>query len=533
MSVENVSTVVDRLARRLRVVRALEDLVRSALVAAGLLCLGLAWDKFRPLPARAWQGLLVAAALVVLVRLATAAVRPVSRLAAARLADVHLDLEDRLSSACEFSTLAHPTPFMLAHIHETASHLHRVVPAEAVPFRVPRGLPLLASAVVVMGVLLMLPGFDGRASAVVEPRPAPLPALRFDGERTVDSLLAGLDLDRDRKLADAMRQLKQLYADIRAGQLSRDEALSRVGEVEARLDDVERRRTAGRTAHTWRRELEKSLAAKGAVLAEHPASADLGRAMADLKLDEASRTSRALAERAAGKPPTLELTPEQSKALAGLMTRAAGTDRRTLDVLSRQMDEAGRQLSLEDLQALARTLGEMAGELDRLNREMEKLKGLGRMDEELEELKDVVSALRLDGTGRWVLGPAGGDGRALGYFKLQGVDPPKGDDEDAQPGVGDTARGPGTGGEPKRIDATRTPRVLPGIWGDGDSLIEVVRGAASEGVAATAYRDVADTAARIAEDAVHAEDIPLDYRFYIKRYFQLIRPPLEPPKETP
>lgn len=533
MGSSDVSAVIDRLVRRLRVVRALAYLVRAALVAAGLLCVALVWDKFHPLSATAWQVLLVAAGLVVLVWTSSAVVRRVSRVAAARVADVRLGLEDRLSSACEFSLLTHPTRFMRAHITETVGHLDRVVPADAVPFRLPRGLPLVAVAVVVMGLLLLLPGFSERASAVPEPGPAPLPTLRFAGERTVEDLTARLDLDGDRELAEVMRHLKQLYAKIRAGELSREEALSRAGEVEARLDEVERKRTGGRTAHTWRRELEKSLAAKGTTLTEHPATAAVGRAMAGLNLDEASEASRSLAGAVSATPPTLTLTPEQSKAVAKLMTRAAGKEKRTLDVLSRHMDAAARALSLKDLQGLAANLEKMAQELRKLEGELEKLKGLARMDEEVEELKGVVSALRRDAAGRWVFGPTGGDGQAMGYFRLQGVDLPKSDGNEAQPGVGDTARGPGTGGDPTRIDATRKPRALPGVWGDGVSLVEIVKGAASDGVATAAYRDVADAAATFAENAVHNEDIPLGYRFYIKRYFQLIRPPTQVPKETP
>ena len=65
------------------------------------------------------------------------------------------------------------------------------------------------------------------------------------------------------------------------------------------------------------------------------------------------------------------------------------------------------------------------------------------------------------------------------------------------------------------------------------SIIEVVRGTANEGVATAHYREVAESAAKLAEDTIHSEDIPLGYRLYIKRYFQLIRPAAETPKEKP
>lgn len=528
---DKISTVIDLLVRRLRLVRALEHLVRSAFASAVLLCLGLAWDKFQPLPVVVWQALFLGAVLLMALWTAWAVVRPVSRFAAARLADVRLGLEDRLGSACEFAGLARPTPFMQAHISETSTHLDRVSPGEAAPFRLPGGLGLLGAALVVMCILVILPGFSRGMPAA--PEPEPLPALRFAGERTVDAMLRALDLKRDHRLADVMRRLKSLYATVRAGEISREEALRRVGEVEARLGDVESRRSHGRTAHTWRREMEKALSEKGAVLRKNPTASRLGRSMADLKLDEASRESRSLADRLTGTPPTLKLTAEQSKALAKFLGKAAAKKKRTLDTLSRQMETAARKLALEELKAFAKSLGEMARELDRLKAEMEKLKGLARVDEELEELKEVVGALRRDASSRWVFGLSGSDRSAVGYLALQGVDLPKGDGDDGKPGVGSGAEGSGAGGESERTAAARTARTLPGVWGEGDSLIEIIKGAAAEGVATTAYKDVAETAAGLAEDAVHNEDIPLGYRFYIKRYFQLIRPPARNRKENP
>lgn len=532
MPAGQLTSVIDRLARRLRLVRTLEHLVRFSLGAAGLVFFGLLWDKFQPLSAAGWQLLLAAALLLVVVGVIAGLLHPVSRLSAAKRADVRLNLADRLGNSFEFSSRPHPTPFMLAHIAETSRHLHGVRPGEAVPFHLPRRLPLLAVALVVLGLLLVVPGFKTRAPAPDKPHSPALPPMRFAGERTVDAMLATLDARRNRRLADVMAELKRLYAELGAGKLSRDEVLARVGEVDARLNDFAAERSHGRTAHTWRAELEKALAEKGAVLARNPASASLGRAMAEAKLNEASEQSRSLAEQAAGKVPTLQLTPEQSAALAKVMRKAAATGGRTLDVLSRHMDDAARGLTVEDLKRFAEGLEQMAREMERLAEEMEKMKGLARVDEELEELKEIVAQLAPDGEGRWVLGLAGG-GRVGAYLEARGAKLPGSGEGEAKPGVGDTAEGPGTGGEPRRTEVERAMRALSGVWGDGASLIEVVRGAAGEGIATTAYRDAAEAAAQLAEDAVHSEDIPLGYRFYVKRYFQIIRTPAQSGKESP
>ena len=59
-----IRNVIDRLVRRVRLVRALGYLVRSALAAAMILCLGLISDKFAPVSAQAWLVLFTLASMV-------------------------------------------------------------------------------------------------------------------------------------------------------------------------------------------------------------------------------------------------------------------------------------------------------------------------------------------------------------------------------------------------------------------------------------------------------------------------------------
>jgi hypothetical protein len=530
MNDRDFAQLVDRLVRRLRLVRTLRALVHSALAAAVLLAAALVVDKFVPLGTRAWTVVLVVVALGVLGASAAGFLARVSRLRAASLADRRFDLEDRLANAVAFLDCERPTEFMRAHLRETAVHLGTVRPELAVPFRSPGGLPALAAAALVLGLLVILPSFATSGSPTTEPAEPTLPPLRFAAEDTVRTMLEHTDAAGDARLAEVLRDLERLYARIRAGELGRDEALRRFGEVEAKLDDVEHARTEGRPARTWRRELEKALGETGKTLRKSPASAGLGRALENLKLDEAARETRSLAGEVAGKTPTLKLTPEQSQALAKVLERAAGKSRRTLESLSKHMNDAARELTREDLEAMAKSLEQMARDIEKLDQEREELADLARIDDELEEAKSTVSALRRADDGTWTFSVTKGD-RAGGFFELAGDFP----EEKGEPasGAGDEAVGDGTGGEPERIDATKKPVLLPGKWGDGPGLVEIVRGAAAEGVATAEYRDVAEAARRLAEAAVHSEDIPLGYRLYIKRYFQLIRPRSDETRETP
>ena len=60
--------------------------------------------------------------------------------------------------------------------------------------------------------------------------------------------------------------------------------------------------------------------------------------------------------------------------------------------------------------------------------------------------------------------------------------------------------------------------------GQGGSRSEVILGAAERGFASRGYQKVYREYHTVAEEALNKDEIPGGYRFYVRRYFQLIRP---------
>lgn len=60
--------------------------------------------------------------------------------------------------------------------------------------------------------------------------------------------------------------------------------------------------------------------------------------------------------------------------------------------------------------------------------------------------------------------------------------------------------------------------------GQGTASSEVVYGAAERGFSSRGYRDVYTQYRTVMEDALSKDEIPAGYEFYVRRYFQLIRP---------
>ena len=60
--------------------------------------------------------------------------------------------------------------------------------------------------------------------------------------------------------------------------------------------------------------------------------------------------------------------------------------------------------------------------------------------------------------------------------------------------------------------------------GQGAASAEVIHGAAERGFVGKEYRDVYREYETVAEQSLEHDQIPPGYRFYVRRYFQLIRP---------
>jgi hypothetical protein len=81
-------------------------------------------------------------------------------------------------------------------------------------------------------------------------------------------------------------------------------------------------------------------------------------------------------------------------------------------------------------------------------------------------------------------------------------------------------------GEPEKPQGEKGANLsLAGRLGDGETLSALVPSAGDGSKANVRYKAVYDAMAPAAENAVVQENIPLGARFFIKRYFEAIRPP--------
>ena len=95
-----------------------------------------------------------------------------------------------------------------------------------------------------------------------------------------------------------------------------------------------------------------------------------------------------------------------------------------------------------------------------------------------------------------------------------------------QPG-GDSAgtqHDPNLLGNPTQLDAKRRLTKVTGKEGAGPTRSETILGAAERGFASAPYRQVYKDYTGVSEQVMSKERVPPGYRFYVKRYFQMIKP---------
>lgn len=131
-----------------------------------------------------------------------------------------------------------------------------------------------------------------------------------------------------------------------------------------------------------------------------------------------------------------------------------------------------------------------------------------------------------DGPQAMILGE-GGDGTVL-MPGLGSKQPGQGGDGQGQGQPGGDGAGkqhdPNMLGKATELNGKRKLTKITGKEGAGPTRSETILGAAEKGFATTAYKRVYGDYSAVSEQAMSKERVPPGYRFYVKRYFQMIKP---------
>jgi hypothetical protein len=323
--------------------------------------------------------------------------------------------------------------------------------------------------------------------------------------------------DEMKRLAEELRKsAERLRADARN---SGDAQKSTLRELSALEDLVRQMQEQQRTQFTAE-ELQEL--AKG--LRENEATEEAGRQLAKGELAATAESLEKKAEELAGQGD--ERTAEEiEKALQAALDRLAQ---------QKQLSPSGRQTAqqsgpateaMKKLAALLRKMPSARGSSPGEPGQQMSPEALQRLLSALEDLKQG------EGKGGRPGAPKGGDSEILMQAFDHRVSDDQQEDKNARPtGLPGGEHDQGTTATPFAEKSNpSTPKgadlALSGLQGAGETASQLLPGATSDdSKARRKYKELYEAMAPAAEEAVQQENIPLGSRYFVKRYFEAIRP---------
>jgi hypothetical protein len=381
----------------------------------------------------------------------------------------------------------------------------------------------------------------GEAKADQESLGEGLKAVARELERSDLTKRAAQALDRQ-KLDDAEKALRELAERLKrprekpsAAELARlREALRRASranaERQARISAERQRIDEERKSLLKRKEAAKPSDARELNRAERQLERlDREKQQADRAQRQMSELDRKLAQAAE------DLMKELGQGAQDLESAAQDINRMARDQMSNR-DKQELLRRLRELKELLRQQGQGGQkQLERLQKFAERARG---KQGESGQRGGAAEGRSQPGQGRGlVLGGQTGTGDQALLLERAGVSPGAGEQRGRageSPPAGGARQGGrewGVGhdenlrGEKSELSAQTKDVSAAGIdTGEGASMSQVIMGAAQRGFVGRGYERVFQDYQTVAEQVMRQEEIPAGYRFYVQRYFQLIRP---------
>lgn len=441
---------------------------------------------------------------------------------------------DRLLTAYDFSDKPEVSGLEALAAAESAQFAQRHDFRALLPIRPPEELRWL---VVPLTTLAMLWWSGLREMEEQRQRVAAARSATADTVKNLETLAErfrqrGAD-DKAREIAEQLKKsIAQVRAEAEGGRDAQKAALRELAVLEQLVKEL-RQPEAPTPAE---------LAALAGALEKQEGTKDAAKEIRQGNLSEAAKKLEA----AAKDEPTAQRAEEAIKEAVDHLAQRNEQLSKQLEQLHQQAQEKG--YTGTDRQELLRQLSEMLNEMqpkDQMNEGPQnnnkggKMGGSGRpmTDKELKEMLSTLQQMKAqqqgaDGQEQVEGGQGeGGPGKTtIRAFSEQ--------HRDDQPGEPDATIPSGRPGSEKDKGTTLTPfgkqgteaepqkqEQITGQLGEGESLSTLMPSAAKGDAKATRrYKELTDSAAAAAADAVTQENIPLGARFLIRRYFEAIRP---------
>ena len=402
--------------------------------------------------------------------------RPINLQAAARTIDVRASLKDRAVSGLEF--IQHQTDEVLTglQLKDTSDRMETVPAKEVVSYSIPRETKF-AALVIVVGLAFSYIEFFTPAEA-----PATLnlsPQIAAEADHLLKQIEKIEEEAEETGLGDIVKETKEKVLELKQENITPKEALAKLSEIGAALQSQMNLDEVAKTDA-----LLKSL---GEQLADNPNLSDFGHALKSGQYEKSAERLFKLSQK------LKTFNSEQRQNVSDALERGGSSLQGTkCDSLGTDLTQTGRAVRKSDLENAKQNLLAAAQKLS-------DCAGTKKCNSLLAKLKAQCQACKAGIAGACNKAGTGTDPNPLGTLT--------------------------------NLDGSRQLERITGVQGVGDSTIEeitqtlVAEDPESAGTQTVeSYEEAYTKYQKFSEDALAQEQIPLGYKFYVKRYFESIKP---------
>ena len=414
-------------------------------------------------------------------------IRPVSLYEAARTIDVDGVLKDRVVSGLEQIQRQTDETLTVLQLQDTANRLQAVPLTRVARYAIPRETKFIALIAAFLTAFLFVEFFTPSATSTeidFSPQIAAETAPLFE---QIEEAKKVAEQSQDQELKEILEEIEKRALELKKPKIAPKEALARMTELstllETKMDPMKIAKQ------------EELMQGLGQQFIGNPYLGEFGRQLKRGAYQEAATQLDKVAE------DVPQFDPEKRQNLSDELKRGGDSLKNTdLDGLGGELSGAAEALDGDDSKSAKAKMG-------KASRKIRDFALLKNRNWRLAKLLSECQACKA--------GIAGVCSAAQGFTNALSKSP-------------SNKAGKKTSvnqfGELTSIDASLNLEHVTGVQGDGPSTVQTTKASAEGQQSAVSYKDAYTKYQKLSEDALTEEQIPLGYKFYVKRYFEAIKP---------
>ena len=420
---------------------------------------------------------------IALIALVVRLIRPVSLYDAARSIDMGASLKDRVVSGLE--QIQHQTDETLTtlQLQDTSNRLQAVPVAKVARYTVPRETKFVLPIAVFLVTLSFIEFF---APPAISTEIDFSPQIAAEAESLLKQITEAkkeAEGDEDQEFKEILKEIEERALELKKPQIAPKEALARMTELSGLLKTKIDPENMAR-----QEELMRGL---GQQFVGNPYLGEFGQ---QLKRGDYQQAASDLDKVAKTVP---KIDKEKRQNISDALKRGGkGLQNTDFDGLGSELSGAGEALDA----------GDSEGTQTRLSRSSRQIRNFGLLKKRNWRLAKLLSECQACKAG--IAGICSGRGLASSSGGKKA-------------GKGTSAR---QLGELTSLDSALNLTRITGVQGEGASAVQTVASSPEGQQSGVSYKDAYTKYQKLSEDALTQEQIPLGYKFYVKRYFESIKP---------